>query len=177
MVKYRWWRSTKLSPMPHRIAFYPCCASDVEEPLTILSGIVDEVVFCDNNPKLASGWRGATTGINHPKASFRVGDARKVVGDLPVIDALFYRRDSEGEGGSRIFVLGDSFLSLVLKKFNPAGGLIITDGSNSRGGNFKKMCRRSGLEKLGWRFSAATDQPLMKPHGLLVVSVTVSEHQ
>jgi hypothetical protein len=31
--------------MPHKVAFYPCCAYDIEEPLSLLTGMVDEIVF------------------------------------------------------------------------------------------------------------------------------------
>lgn len=58
---------------------------------------------------------------------FIVGDAFAALSQLDVIDVLFYRRDSSGEGGSGIFVLGDSFLRPVLKQSAPKGGLIVTD--------------------------------------------------
>ena len=91
---------------------------------------------------------------------------------LPVIDVLFYRRDSAGgEGGSGLFVLGDVFLRPFLEKFSTDGGLIITDGSNSRGGNFKKMTRISGLSKFSREFKAAKTQPLLEQHRLWVIEV------
>jgi len=34
------------SALPKR-AFYPCCASDIEEPRQLLREIVDEIIFCD----------------------------------------------------------------------------------------------------------------------------------
>jgi len=91
---------------------------------------------------------------------------------LPVIDVLFYRRDSAGgEGGSGLFVLGDVFLRPFLEKFSTDGGLIITDGSNSRGGNFEKMTRSSGLSKFSREFKAAKAQPLLEQHRLWVIEV------
>ena len=107
-----------------------------------------------------------------PVARFIVGDVREVLPNLSTIDVLFYRRDSDGEGGSDVFVLGDSILPLILNRFPSAGGLIISDGSNSRGGNFRKMKRQSGLRKHGWNFVRLTDQPLADTHGLWVTSVT-----
>jgi hypothetical protein len=85
---------------------------------------------------------------------------------------VVYRRDSDGEGGSGIFVLGDSVLPLILKRFPSEGGLIISDGSNSRGGNFRKMKRHSRLHKHGWNFVKLADQPLVDTHGLWFISVT-----
>ena len=38
--------------MASRVAFYPCCAIDIEEPLELLRGFAEEVVFCDVNPTL-----------------------------------------------------------------------------------------------------------------------------
>ena len=90
---------------------------------------------------------------------------------LDTIDVLFYRRDSEGEGGSGLFVLGDVFLRPLLKRFAPKGGLIVTDGSNSRGSNFERMVRSTGLVKHGWRFSASPYQPFRPQHGLWRLSV------
>src|SRR5229473_455412 len=46
--------------------------------------------------------------INSPAATFLVRDVREVVDRLPIINVLFYRRDSAGEGGSGVFLLGDS---------------------------------------------------------------------
>lgn len=50
-------------------------------------------------------------------ARFIVGDVREVLPKLPSIDVLFYRRDSSGEGGSGVFVLGDSVLPSCLADF------------------------------------------------------------
>jgi hypothetical protein len=45
--------------MPHRVAFYPCCAEDVAEPLDLLRGFADEVVFCDVNASPTCQGRGS----------------------------------------------------------------------------------------------------------------------
>ena len=105
-----------------------------------------------------------------PAASFIVGDVREVLPSLPTIDVLFYRRDSNGEGGSGVYILGDSILPVILGRFSVDGGLIITDGSNSRGGNFTKMTRQSGLRKHGWNFIRLAEQPLVNTRQLFLIS-------
>jgi hypothetical protein len=156
------------------VAFYPCCGDDVREPLILLRDYVDEVIFCDVDERLSSKWHriASATEFNSPAATFRVRDVNQIVHTLSVINLLFYRRDSAGEGGSGVFVLGDSVLPLILRCFPAEGGLIITDGSNSRGGNFKKMMRPSGLTKHGWKFSRASEQPYEDKHQLHIICVT-----
>jgi hypothetical protein len=107
-----------------------------------------------------------------PTSTFIVGDVREIVPSLPSINVLFYRRDGVGEGGSGVFILGDSVLPHILKRFPAEGGLIITDGSNSRGGNFRKMIRKNGLNKHGWNFAKLAEQPLVDTHRLWLISVT-----
>jgi len=163
-----------------KTAFYPCCNRDVEEPPQILAGEVQRIVFCDINPSSEQHWRRTRTNFpgGLPATEFIVNDAVAALSEIGVIDVLFYRRDSGGEGGSGVFVLGDMFLRRLLTRFPPNGGLIITDGSNSRGSNFKRMVRRSGLTKHGWRFSASIEQPYQAQHGLwriVVVPVTGDE--
>lgn len=163
-----------------KTAFYPCCKMDIEEPLYLLSGYVDQVIFCDINPNFVDRWENINleiVGTGLPTAKFIVGDAKDVVSKLPEIDALFYRRDSTGEGGSELFVLGDMFLRPLLLRFSVNGGFIFTDGSNSRGGNFKKMIRKNGLIKHGFRFSATTEQPYLAHHGLWRIFVSTSPDQ
>jgi hypothetical protein len=154
-------------------AFYPCCSLDIREPLILLRDYVDEVIFCDIDVRISARWHGIIADIkqNLPVASLRVGDVRQIVHTLPVINLLFYRRDTTGEGGSGVFVLGDSFLPHILQRFPPKGGLIVTDGSNSRGSNFEKMTRASGLVKHGWKFNKASDQPFETQYGLYIVNV------
>jgi hypothetical protein len=55
------------------------------------------------------------------------------------------------------------------------GGFIITDGSNSRGGNFKNMIRPNGMQKHGWQFRRSPEQPYLKSDGLYVVAVAPAE--
>jgi len=158
--------------MRRKVAFYPCCHRDIEEPLALLKPFASEVIFCDINSELLPQWRkaaGHEPGM--PISSFLIGDVRQVVASVEVIDVLFYRGDSKGEGGSGVFVLGDSFLPSILERFNPKGGLIITDGSNSRGSNFERMIRKSGMRKHGWSFQKHTEQPYVKLYGLHIVEV------
>jgi len=169
-----------LLPDVMKTAFYPCCSLDIEEPIRLLTGYVDKIIFCDLNPSLRSRWTHILkniTDLNLPEIEFIVGDARKVCEQLTEIDILFYRRDSTGEGGSALFVLGDMILRPLLKHFSSDGGLIFTDGSNSRGGNFSKMIRRNGLIKHGWKFSTTTDQPYFEEYGLWKISVVMLEYQ
>lgn len=162
--------------MPHKVAFYPCSASDVREPLRLLAGLVDEVIFCDirdcfNAPKQRPS---EDLSSSLPLSTFRVGDARDVIQSISRIDLLFYRKDSEGEGGSRLFVLGDSVLPAILAKFPSTGGMIVTDGSNSRGSNFERMIRKSGLVKHGWKFAKAAEQPFLEAQKLYCIDVRAS---
>lgn len=157
-----------------KTAFYPCCDRDIEESCRILAGEVQRIVFCDINPSIEQHWRRIarmSLADDCPATEFMVDDAFAALSRLDVIDVLFYRRDSGGEGGSGIFVLGDAFLRPLLKQFAPKGGLIVTDGSNSRGSNFPRMVRRTGLMKHGWKFSASLDQPYRAQHGLWRISV------
>jgi hypothetical protein len=168
----------RASTLPHKIAFYPCCGRDFDEPTVLLAGIVDEIIFCDIDRRVRRVWndRKQVDDASLPRTTLRINDLRDEIKIIPVIDILFYRRDSAGgEGGSGVFVLGDSVLPFILEKFNPAGGWIITDGSNSRGSNFKRMKRKSGLIKHGCRFSAPDDQPFLDEYGLRMISVTRAE--
>ncbi len=47
---------------------------------------------------------------------------RLVLRELEQLHVLFYRGDSAGEGGSGVFVLGDSFLPHLLERFPQEGG-------------------------------------------------------
>ena len=158
--------------MSLRVAFYPCCCRDVVEPVDLVQPYADRIVFCDIDKSLKSEWQTRTPrSPDSVQAEFRLDDARNVIASMAQIDVLFYRGDSEGEGGSGLFVLGDSVLPSILSKFPKQGGLIITDGSNSRGSNFKRMIRRSGLHKHGWHFNLAQAQPLLESHGLHIIAV------
>lgn len=150
-------------------AFYPACSKDIEEPVFLLAPIVDEIVFCDPDGELApvfSRWRSATK----PRVTWLRKGAVEALEELGEIDVLFYRRDSDGESGSRVFVLGDVFMRKLLPLFHEGRGLIITDGSNERGGLFRKMSRASGLVRHGYSFSPIIE-PNIEAAGLTTIAV------
>jgi len=155
-----------------RIAFYPCCATDIAEPREILAPYADEVVYCDVDPKAGAAVEAERRARHRrlPELRFLEKDAGQALGGLRRVDVLFYRRDSDGEGGSRVYVLGDWYLRRLLALFPERGGLIITDGSNQRGGLFRKMSRTSGLQRYGFSLAPAPEQPLLGI-GLTVVRV------
>lgn len=159
--------------MSPRVAFYPCCRLDILRPLEILKPYADEVIFCDTDIRLAAVHQSLIAKRPNvaPRARVQYGEARHTVEEIDHIDVLFYRCDGVGEGGSGLFVLGDSFLPVILARFRSNGGLIITDGSNSRGSNFKRMIRKSGLVKHGWRFETLAQQPYLKTDGLYCIQV------
>jgi|SRR5271156_6310674 len=163
--------------MQHRVAFYPCCRLDIKRPLELLRPYADDVVFCDIDGSLLPRWKRivGTKTAAEPRPSFLIGDIREAISQVAVINVLFYRRDSSGEGGSGMFVLGDSFLSHVLRRIPVEGGLIITDGSNSRGSNFKRMIRPNGMRKHEWLFRRSSEQPYLESDGLHLVTVAPGE--
>lgn len=130
----------------HRVAFYPCCAGDFREPEEALRGLVDEIVFCDIRIRPP---KHARHDVSEPILTFVRKDAVEAIREIPRIDVLFYRRDSTGEGGSGVFILGSRVLPMILAKMVADHCLIITDGSNSRGGTFRRMTRRSGFRTSG----------------------------
>jgi|SRR5215469_4885402 len=163
--------------MQHRVAFYPCCGLDIERPVEILSPYADEIVFCDINRSLQPRWQKCvnTTAPAGPRLTFLINDAREAILLMTQIDVLFYRRDSDGEGGSGVFVLGDSFLPHVLRRLSGHGGFIIIDGSNDRGSNFRRMKRSNGVRKHGWVFRRSPEQPYLESDGLHVITAAPAE--
>jgi hypothetical protein len=155
----------------HRLAFYPCCEEDVSEPRQLLAPYADEIIFCDRRRYPAWDTQDESPGL--ASARFVIGDVREVIGNLPAISLLFYRNDSQGEGGSNVFILGKYRLREILNHFPASGGLIITDGSNSGGGMFRKMSRPTGHAKRawGWAFHPAADQELLDSYHLHKIEV------
>lgn len=142
-----------------RIAFYPCCARDIRDPALALTEIVDEIVFCDISRSLRDD---PSLGDTGPMRTFWRKDIREALEKIPRIDVFFYRRDGLSEGGSGIMVLGRSIFPLVLSKMPGENCLIVTDGSNSRGGTFRKMRRNSGLISCGKHITKRRDQRFLK---------------
>ena len=155
--------------MQHRVAFYPCCGLEIERPLELLRPYADEVIFCDINKSLQPRWQRYvnTIALAGPRPVFLIGDAREIISQTTQMSVLFYRKDSDGEGGSGVLVLGNSFLPQVLRRLPVEGGLIITDGSNSRGGNFKRMIGPNGMHKHGWFLRRSSEQPYLESDGLM----------
>lgn len=137
-----------------KVAVYPCCGSDFRRPLAILNKYVNHVMFCDIAPKRLDAFNLFISKNDfpvNPRSEFFLGDARECLRQIEKLDVLYYTSDSPGEGGSGIFILGDRVLEWIVPKM-PSTGLIITDGSNSRGSNYERMIRPSGLNKHGRHF-------------------------
>jgi hypothetical protein len=85
-------------------------------------------------------------------------DIREALEQIPHIDVFFYRRDGTPEGGSGVYVLGKYLMPLILAKMTRDPSLFVTDGSNSRGGTFRKMKRNSGLITCGKHITKRSEQ-------------------
>ncbi|MGJ8643332.1 MAG: hypothetical protein ACSHX9_08000 [Luteolibacter sp.] len=125
-----------IKPQHRRIGFYPVSARDYLEPLQMLKGWVDHLIFCDirwtprNNREL-SELRKAVKNNGLPEPSFFLGDALNAMDSLRPVDLFFLRRDSDGEGGSELNLLGPDKLSIALNLIKPSG-LLVTDVKNGR---------------------------------------------
>lgn len=158
-----------------RNAFYPVCARDYLEPLRLLKGWVDEFIFCDikcmprSSADLNALKRIAKDG-ELPNPNIFVGDALVAMRVLKPVDLFFLRRDSDGEGGSELQLLGPERLPIVTNMIKP-GGLLVTDWSNGRGwfDDFRKG-RRSPY-RVGDREIHLSDQQPWTQHHLLSFAV------
>ena len=139
-----------------KIAFYPCCADDFEESYAILDELADEIIYCDLNKY--SQKRFLQQRSSFPKAHFILKDAIEAIKEMDCIDVFFYRKDSSGTGGSCIFFFGDKIFPSIVEKLNKNGALIISDGSNARGSNWRKMSRKNGVEFYGRYFKLSEEQ-------------------
>ena len=138
---------------PHRIAFYPCCGGDIEEPRRFLAPYVDEIIFCDI--RRSDTWNNVEDKPGLPKATFLQGDVRELIETLPPLRVLFYHMDSGGESGSGLRILGRILLPKILSRFDRAGGWIFSDGANTYGGkSFKRLLSTDWHDKpsYGFRF-------------------------
>jgi hypothetical protein len=150
------WINWTAWPDMQRIAFYPCCGKDILPPASALTGIADEIIYCDISRSLRDD--PLLVGCNGPRRTFWRMDIREALDQIARIDVFFYRRDGTSEGGSGIFVLGRDIMPLILAKMTAEPGLFITDGSNSRGGTFRKMQRNSGLTAFGKHIKKRPEQ-------------------
>lgn len=162
---------TQSNSLSHRIAFYPCCAGDIEEPRFLLREFAEEIVYCDiRKPKELLR---ASSSKVLPQIRFVRGDALECLRQMEQIDVLFYRRDSNGEGGSALYVLGKPWLSEIVRHMPDSGGRIITDGSNSGSGMFRRMTRPHGYTSKTWKchLGPAARQPWLQPYKLHIIEV------
>jgi hypothetical protein len=107
-----------------RTAFYPCCASDIGPARRLLTGFVDTIVFCDINPELSRLVARVAAEAGEPdlpEVRAMIDDASQALEQLETINVLFYRRDSDGEGGSGVYVLGDAYMRRLLPHFPQEG--------------------------------------------------------
>ncbi len=159
----------------HKRAFYPCCAKDIDEPRHLLAELVDEIIYCDIRFPHIKENQVSLCGL--PTIKFIQRDVREYVRDLPNIHVLFYRRDGVGEGGSGVYILGKQWLGQIIQHFPDEGGLIITDGSNSRNSIFKKMIRPTGYfsRSMKYQFSPSVKQPWLETLKLYKIEVKRKE--
>jgi hypothetical protein len=114
---------------------------------------VDEILFCDFRKSKA--WNKVRDKPGLPVATFLQGDVRELIADpdLLRIRVLFYRNDSNTEGGSGLHIVGKVLLPKILSRFDRGGGWIFTDGSNSNGGKtLEKLLSAEGYGKPSWGF-------------------------
>jgi hypothetical protein len=154
-----------------RTGFYPVCARDYVEPLRLLKGWIDELIFCDIMcmPKSSA----ALDELRHlakeeklPNPSILTGDALVAMRVLKPVDLFFMRRDSDGEGGSELNLLGTGRLPDVVEMIQPAG-LLVTDRACGRGwfDDFEKG-RRNPYRVKNREIHLSIEQP-WREHGLL----------
>lgn len=160
---------------PNRMGFYPVCARDYLEPLQMLKGWVDHLIFCDIKyvPRSNSELVELRKTVNKealPQASFFLGDALTAMACLRPVDLFFLRQDSDGEGGSALHLLGPDRLPSVVEMIEP-GGLLVTDRMNGRGwfDDFHSG-RRSPYRVRGREIHLSEEQPWTE-HELLSFTV------
>ena len=115
-----------------RVGFYPVCQRDHIEPLRLFRSWIDKLYFCDI--RFGPGGHESLRQLRKtieleclPEPGFILGDALTALEVLRPVDLFFQRRDSGGEGGSELFLLGPKRLPLVLQAIK-SGGLLVTDG-------------------------------------------------
>ena len=119
-----------------RTGFYPASARDYLEPLQLLKGYVDHLIFCDLNVGPNSSFAIGSIRANIarealPEASFLLGDALSALTFIQPVDVFFVRNDtaSTGEGGSNMALLRAERIASVLNVIKP-GGLLVVDRPN-----------------------------------------------
>lgn len=144
------WQSSMSELQLNRIGFYPVSARDYLDPLRMLKGYVERLIFCDIacTPRGAGELRElrhAVADEGLPEPSFLLGDAIFAMQCLRPVDVFFLRRDSgDGEGGSGLYLLGREKLAKTLSMI-VSGGLLVTDQRNG-GDWFSAMVSRKRNE-------------------------------
>ena len=165
-----------IKSLPNRIGFYPVCAVDYLDPLRILKDHIDQLYFCDirhvpRSTSRLSEIRNIVREENLPTPSFILGDALSAIKVLRPVDVFFHRRDSTGEGGSNLFLLGPDLIHSVVESIKP-NGIIITDLSFVGRWCFDLARGTIPRHEVGGRLvRRSIDQPF-EQHGLTVLNVS-----
>lgn len=153
-----------------RTAFYPCCGTDFEYPAKFLSGLVDRIIFCDNQHSCTKKFANHKGQIGNVAVEFIEGDVREVINQIGRINVFFYRGDSQGEGGSGVYVLAKEFIDNLSTHLNNEA-LIVTDGRNSGDKFFQRMIRPEGYIRLGKHYFPKAGLAQPNSEGLYTVQV------
>jgi hypothetical protein len=154
----------------NKTGFYPASGRDYLEPMRILKGWVEQMVFCDSRtapqgPSLTE-LRKTATQEGLPTPSFFLGDARFAIECMQPVDLLLVWRDGDGEGGSALCLLRPENIAKTLSMIK-IGGLLLAD--RRCGGcwfdDFHNG-RRSPYRVGGREISLCDEQPWIE-HGLL----------
>ena len=116
-----------LQSMNARIAFHPFCENDIKEPLGLLNGRVDVVVFCDNDPQYKDYWHQEKRLKRlkpAPISGFVCREPSAVILDMRRIDVLFYRHRHGRDTRESPFDSQPYLLPLILSRIPESGGLI-----------------------------------------------------
>lgn len=195
------------SPSTLDSLFYPCCGTDIQEPLIRFHDEVSHFWFVDDSMKsdsLQALAHATELVMAHDQYTLTETNNRSLLGrtirkrepyrvnvhtqsyrsrsgerDLHVhfcegrgydafravfddlshrLAVFFYRGDSQGEGGSGFYWLGDEIFPHILKRLNPIA-LIVTDGSNTRHPTRHKMSVHHAMRNANSARCAAESPP------------------
>lgn len=158
-----------------RTGFYPASARDYLEPLQLLNGWVDHLIFCDLNKAPQDSMRlnelrGTIAAQALPEASFLLGDALAALAYIKPVDVFFVRRDSCAEGGSALALLQAERIRLVLNVIKP-GGLLVTDRPNGYLWLTRMLSGKSPKYPVDERVLSLNDTQPWSEQGLFAVNV------
>lgn len=158
----------------NRTGFYPAAGSDYLEPMRILKGWVEQMMFCDNRtapqgPALTE-LRKTAMQEGLPAPSFFLGDARFAIECMQPVDLLLVWRDGDGEGGSGLCLLRSENIVKTLSMIK-IGGLLLVD-RRCGGGLFDDFHKgRRSPYCVGGREISLSDQQPWTEHHLLSFTV------